>query len=114
MCCLMDTAIKSRYDRFMGNRFYHVYMLASRYNGTLYIGITSDLVRRIHEHRSHADPESFTARYDVTRLVWFEAYDDPDNAIRREKRLKEWKRAWRVALIEKKNPRWEDLYLSLL
>ncbi len=93
---------------------YHVYMLASRPNGTLYIGITRDLIRRIHEHRTHTDPKSFTARHAVTRLVWFEAYDDPENAIRREKRLKEWQRTWKIALIEEKKPHWDDLYPGIL
>ena len=98
----------------MNTRAYHVYLLASGFNGTLYIGITRDLIHRIHQHRTHMDPKSFTARYGVTRLVWFETYDDPENAIRREKRLKEWQRDWKIALIEEQNPRWEDLYAGLI
>ena len=96
------------------DRRYYVYILANRPYGTLYIGITSDLVRRIHEHRTHAAPKSFTAAYDVGRLVYFDVFDDPDNAIRREKRLKKWKRDWKINLIEQDNPHWDDLYLELL
>ena len=88
---------------------YFVYMLASRRHGTLYIGVTNDLVRRVHEHRSHAVP-GFTRRYRVERLVWFEAHDEIKAAIRREKTLKRWLRAWKVALIEQANPTWRDLY----
>jgi len=88
---------------------YFVYMLASRRHGTLYIGVTNDLVRRVHEHRSHAVP-GFTRRYDVQRLVWFELHDEIQAAIQREKSLKRWLRAWKVALIEQANPSWRDLY----
>ena len=93
----------------MGQRSYWVYILASRIGGTLYIGITSDLVARVYQHREQTKP-GFTKRYEVTRLVYFEQYDDPENAIRREKRLKKWTRAWKIALIEKDNPNWDDLY----
>jgi putative endonuclease len=86
------------------------YILASQPNGTLYIGVTNDLVRRVWEHREHVAPEAFTARYGVTKLVWFERHDDPSEAIRREKALKKWKRDWKIALIEKQNPGWYDLY----
>jgi putative endonuclease len=88
---------------------YYVYMLASRHHGTLYIGVTNDLVRRVHEHRCHAVP-GFTRRYHVERLVWFEPHDDIGAAIRREKSLKRWLRAWKVALIEQTNPTWRDLF----
>jgi putative endonuclease len=87
---------------------YYVYILASRRDGAIYLGVTNDLVRRIYEHRIKAVP-SFTSKYDITRLVWFEVYDDPISAISREKELKKWKRAWKVQLIEAKNPRWNDL-----
>lgn len=93
----------------MGQRSYWVYILASQIGGTLYVGITNDLVRRVYQHRLQL-PQSFTGRYGVTRLVYFEQYDDPENAIRREKRLKKWTRAWKVQLIEKENPNWDDLY----
>jgi putative endonuclease len=93
----------------MEQRSYWVYILASRIGGTLYIGITSDLIRRVYQHREQQTP-SFTKRYGVTRLVYFEQYDDPENAIRREKRLKKWDRAWKIRLIEQDNPNWDDLY----
>ncbi|RAI37693.1 GIY-YIG nuclease family protein [Rhodoplanes roseus] len=76
---------------------------------TLYVGVTRDLVRRTWQHKSH-DVPGFTTRYDVDRLVWFECYDDPVTAIEREKDIKKWRRAWKIALIEKDNPDWRDLY----
>jgi len=91
---------------------YFVYMLASRRGGTLYVGMTSDLVRRVAEHREGAIP-GFTERYGVKRLVWYEAHDSIEAAIRREKRLKKWPRAWKVALIEKANPQWQDLWAEI-
>ena len=93
----------------MGARNFYVYILASRIGGTLYIGVTNDLIRRVAEHRLKA-VKSFTEKYDVVRLVYFEQFDDPENAIRREKRLKKWNRAWKVRLIEEHNPNWNDLY----
>jgi putative endonuclease len=83
--------------------------MASRKGGTLYLGVTRDLVRRAHEHKTKAVP-GFTSRYDIRRLVWFEIHDDPTNAITREKQLKKWRRAWKVELIEKENPDWRDLF----
>ena len=91
----------------------YVYMLASQKHGTLYLGVTRDLVRRTYEHRSHAF-ESFTSRYDVTKLVWFEIYEDIATAIAREKELKKWRRDWKVRLIEEVNPDWTDLYPSIV
>ena len=88
---------------------YYVYILASRKDGAIYLGVTNDLIRRIYEHHIKA-VRSFTSKYNITRLVWFEIYDDPISAISREKELKKWKRAWKVQLIEAKNPLWEDLY----
>jgi putative endonuclease len=88
---------------------YYVYMLASQRNGTLYVGVTRDLVGRTYQHRTKAKP-GFTSRYGVQRLVWFEAYDDPTNAITREKEIKKWRRAWKLRLIEESNPQWRDLY----
>ena len=89
-----------------------VYILASKRNGTLYTGVTSDLVRRTLEHKSHAIP-GFTRRYGVDRLVWFEAHDCVESAIRREKSIKEWRRSWKLELIEKANPAWNDLLASI-
>ncbi|QPF84614.1 GIY-YIG nuclease family protein [Bradyrhizobium genosp. L] len=93
----------------MGARHYYVYILASRIGGTLYIGVTNDLIRRVWEHKLKP-MKSFTEKYDIVRLVYFEQFDDPENAIRREKRLKKWPRAWKISLIEKDNPDWIDLY----
>jgi len=84
-------------------------LLASRKNGTLYLGVTNDLVRRVYQHKSKTLP-GFTSRYDVSRLVWFESYDDPVNAIAREKDIKKWRREWKVRLINQENPDWNDLY----
>ncbi|HTQ83693.1 MAG TPA: GIY-YIG nuclease family protein [Pseudolabrys sp.] len=88
---------------------YYVYLLASERNGTLYLGVTNDLVRRVHEHKSKI-VRGFSQRYDIGRLVWFETYDDPTNAIAREKDIKKWRRAWKLRLIEESNPQWVDLY----
>jgi len=88
---------------------YYVYILASRKHGTLYIGVTNDLVRRIHEHKTDAVP-GFTSRYGVHLLVWFERYDDVLRPIAREKELKKWHREWKINLIERSNPEWVDLY----
>lgn len=89
-----------------------VYLLASKPNGTLYGGVTSDLARRIWEHKEKAVP-GFTARYGVDKLVWFEAHDSAEAAIRREKQIKEWRRGWKIILIEEHNPHWADLYSAL-
>jgi putative endonuclease len=88
---------------------FFVYMMANRPNGTLYIGVTSDPLRRIHQHRTDL-VDGFTKRYRLHRLVWLEAHDDAESAILREKRLKNWRRAWKTALIEAVNPGWRDLY----
>jgi putative endonuclease len=92
---------------------YCVYLLASRKQGTLYVGVTRDLVRRIGEHKQKMK-QGFTERYSVDRLVWFECFDDPRNAITREKEIKKWRRVWKIALIEKANPDWRDLYSEIL
>ena len=89
-----------------------VYLLASRRHGTLYIGVTADLVRRVHEHRTGA-VSGFTRRYRVHALVWFEMHATMETAIGREKALKEWKREWKIRLIENGNPYWLDLYGGL-
>jgi putative endonuclease len=89
-----------------------VYILARKRNGTLYVGMTSDLVKRIWEHRNNL-VEGFTQRYGVHQLVWYELHESMDAAIKREKRLKDWMRNWKVQSIEKTNPNWEDLYPSI-
>jgi putative endonuclease len=91
---------------------YYVYILASRRDEAIYVGITNDIVRRVYEHRIKAVP-GFTSKYNITQLVWFETYGDPVSAITREKELKKWKRDWKVQLIEAQNPEWLDLYESI-
>ena len=91
---------------------FFVYLLASKPYGTLYIGVTSDLLRRVWEHKNKLVP-GFTRRYNVDRLVWFETHEDREAAIRREKQIKEWKRDWKIELIERENPHWLDLYRDL-
>jgi putative endonuclease len=90
-----------------------VYILASKRNGTLYVGVTSNLVRRIWEHKTDA-VESFTRRYNVHTLVYVEFHDTMENAIRREKQIKQWRRTWKLNLIERENPTWIDLYEGYL
>jgi putative endonuclease len=94
-----------------GTMFY-VYLLASEPNETLYAGVTSDLVKRVWEHKTKA-VAGFTAKYGVDRLMWFEHHEDWESAIRREKQIKEWQRNWKIELIERENPHWLDLYRDL-
>ncbi|SON55081.1 GIY-YIG nuclease superfamily protein [Hartmannibacter diazotrophicus] len=89
-----------------------VYILASRRNGTLYIGVTSNLSARVHDHRTGIIP-GFTSRYHVHRLVWFEAHETMEAAILREKQLKRWRRDWKLRVIENTNPEWVDLFDGL-
>jgi len=88
---------------------YYVYILASKRNGTLYIGVTNDLMRRVYEHKSGL-VKGFTKDYKVDILMYYEAFPDPNSAIRREKQLKNWHRNWKINLIEESNPYWRDLY----
>lgn len=88
---------------------YYVYILASQERGTLYIGVTSDFVKRVWEHKNKV-VEGFTGKYDVDRLVYFEVFSDVEEAIKHEKRLKKYKRDWKMNLIERQNPHWDDLY----
>ena len=90
-----------------------VYLLASRCRGTLYVGVTSDLVQRVWQHKQGL-VEGFTKRYGVHLLVWFEMHATMLEAITREKRIKAWKRAWKIELIEANNPRWLDLYETIV
>ena len=91
----------------------YVYILAGRRNGTLYIGVTHDLARRVYGHKTSA-VEGFTEKYRVHNLVCFEAYTDVRDALAREKRLKKWKRQWKIDLIERMNPAWKDLYSQII
>lgn len=88
---------------------YFVYILASKRNGTIYVGVTKDLVKRVYEHKSKM-VKGFTSKYAVDKLVYFEAYDTAVGAITREKQIKEWQRKWKLELIEKENAQWNDLY----
>ncbi len=90
------------------DRQYYVYFLASRKHGTLYIGVTNDLVRRVYQHKQKL-VKGFSAKYGVDKLVYYEVFDDPYLAITREKQLKKWQREWKIRTIEHDNPNWEDL-----
>ena len=90
-----------------------IYILASKRNGTLYSGVTSNLVKRIWEHKSHL-VEGFTNKYNVTLLVWYECHDSMESAIHKEKKIKNWKRSWKIKEIEKINPKWNDLYNDII
>ncbi len=94
------------------NKTSYVYILASKRNGTLYTGVTSNLINRVYQHKSDL-VEGFTKEYQVHRLVYFEQHLDIHEAILREKRIKEWQRKWKRALIEANNPDWKDLYLEI-
>jgi putative endonuclease len=92
---------------------FYIYILASKKNGTLYIGMTNDLVRRVYEHKS-GFIEGFTKKYSINNLVYFESTTDVNEAILRKKRLKKWKRQWKIELIEKSNPEWRDLSVDFI
>ncbi|MEK7074352.1 MAG: GIY-YIG nuclease family protein [Patescibacteria group bacterium] len=94
------------------DRVYYVYILASKRNGTLYVGVTNDLERRVYEHQQNL-VEGFTKKYGVYHLVYHEATNDVHAAMQREKQLKKWKRAWKLELIEKENPEWKDLMTGI-
>jgi putative endonuclease len=91
-----------------------VYILASQRNGTLYTGVSSDLIKRMYEHKTHAHPDSFTAKYGVHNLVWYLAGQDISAAIALEKKIKNRSRAWKIALIERTNPAWQDLSTTFM
>ena len=93
---------------------YYVYILANATNVAIYTGVTKDLVRRVYEHRNHLDPNSYTAKYNIHKLVHFETTSDVKAAIEREKQIKSWSRARKNRLVESMNPKWEDLYPGLL
>lgn len=97
----------------MREHTYYVYILASRRNGTLYVGVSNDVIRRTWEHRNNL-VDGFTKKYGVHLLVWYELHEDINKAIAREKQLKKWNRAWKIKLIEKNNTGWNDLYDRLI
>ena len=92
---------------------YYVYILSNQTNVTIYTGVTNDLKRRVYEHRNNLDPDSFTARYQVHKLVHYEVISDVKSALEREKQIKSWKREKKNQLIETDNPNWDDLYLTI-
>jgi putative endonuclease len=94
-------------------KVFYVYILASKRNGTLYVGVTSNLVKRIWEHKNKL-VDGFTKKYNVSILVYLERHISAESAIHREKRLKEWKRSWKISLIRKENPDWKDLYETII
>ena len=93
-------------------KLYYGCILASKRNGTLYVGVTTGLIPRTYEHKNRVNP-GFTSKYDVKRLVWYETHEDITEAMKREKQLKKWRRKWNLDLIEETNPTWDDLYDSL-
>ena len=97
----------------MTDKQYYVYIICNKRNGTLYTGITSNLIKRIWQHKNGL-VEGFSKRYSIKLLVYFEAHNDVEEAILREKRIKKWNRKWKLNLIEKNNPNWDDLYQSLI
>ena len=91
---------------------YYVYILTNRKNGTLYIGVTNNLIKRVFEHKNKVF-KGFTEKYDINKLIYYECYDNIEYAIQREKRMKKWNRNWKIELIEKNNKEWKDLYPDL-
>ena len=93
---------------------YYIYIMANNKNWTLYIWVTSDLIKRVQEHKEKIDKDSFTAKYNCSKLVYYEIYNNINEAITREKQLKKWNRKWKMTLIEKENPKWEDLFFQII
>ena len=97
----------------MINNSYCVYILSSQKNGTLYVGVTNHLARRVWEHK-HGLVDGFSKKYEVHHLVYYEIHDNPESAITREKQIKKWKREWKIKMVEENNPEWKDLYEDIL
>jgi putative endonuclease len=97
----------------MRSNYYYVYILSSQRNGTLYVGMTNNLVRRVYEHKQQL-VEGFSNKYETHHLVYYELHENPESAIAREKQIKHWNRLWKLRLIEEKNPDWKDLYGDIL
>lgn len=94
-------------------QLFYVYIMANKPNGTLYVGSTSDLIKRVWEHKNRVSPNSFTAKYNTSNLVYYEAHESYQEAARREKRFKKWPRQWKVNIIENLNTAWRDLYIDI-
>lgn len=90
-----------------------VYIITNKPEGVLYIGVTKDLKRRVYQHKNKVHPNTFSARYNLDKLIYFEEFEDRQKAHQRERRMKKWNRDWKIKLIEEKNPNWEDLYIEL-
>jgi putative endonuclease len=101
------------YRKNLKNYTFYIYILASKRNGTLYIGVTNSLFTRSFQHKLKQKSGSFTAKYNINKLVYYEIYQYINDAIEREKELKEWRREWKIALIEKENPTWRDLFYDM-
>ncbi len=97
----------------MFDKIYCVYILSSKKNGTLYVGVTNNLVKRVWEHKNKK-VDGFTKKYEIHQLVYFEQHNNPESAIQREKQIKKWNRLWKIRLIEEKNPEWKDFYQDIL
>ncbi len=97
----------------INSKHFFVYLLCSKRNGTLYAGVTSNLIKRVYEHRNNL-ADGFTKKYGIHRLVWYEIHNAPETAIPREKQIKKWNRDWKLRLIEQMNPDWKDLYGDLV
>ena len=110
----MPRRFAPRNDKVYLKMEYYVYILSNRLNTVIYTGVTRDLVRRVYEHKHHLDPDSFTAKYDVTKLVYYESTSDVKAAIEREKQIKGWNRRRKNKLFESKNPSWAELYDTIL
>lgn len=93
--------------------YYYFYILASRRNGTLYTGVTNNILERLEQHKNKINKNSFTSKYNINRLVYYETYNNINDAIAREKQVKKWNRKWKIELIEKENPTWRDLSKDL-
>jgi putative endonuclease len=97
----------------MPEKYYYVYILANKRRGTMYVGVTSNLVQRVWQHKE-VQVEGFTKRYGVKSLMWYEQYEDVEQAILREKQIKKWDRLWKIELVESFNPEWNDLYETIV
>ena len=110
----MPRRFAPRNDKVYLKMEYYVYILSNRLNTVIYTGVTRDLVRRVYEHKHHLDPDSFTAKYDVTKLVYYESTSDVKAAIEREKQIEGWNRKRKNKLVESRNPSWAELYDTVL